>query len=157
MNPGIRRRRAPSLKKFFFKFQKHTKCLIIDYETCWRSVMMIYLFKFPLIIIFTKYPHPCKRRCGGLLVSQWLSVCRKVVFAQWLLFILTWNDDASYTHVLAMTQGEPLLIYGVQRTKSHSDYKLFTVSAPYFHPLSAYNDDTSHMCWLWPEDDLYWF
>ena len=42
-----------------------------------------------------------------------------------------------------------------QRSRSNSDLKLFTVYAQYVHLLLAYNDDTSHMCWLWPKDALY--
>ena len=49
--------------------------------------------------------------------------------------------------------------FGVKRLKDKVKYGLqalycFCTITPF--PL-AYNDDTSHMCWTWPEEDLYWF
>ena len=73
---------------------------------------MIYVYKFRLIYYYTQYPHTANDIVGCLLVSQWLYICGKVVSAQKLLFILTKNDDTSYMLLLAMTQGEPLLIWG---------------------------------------------
>ena len=66
-------KKSPFFDKVLFQFwslQKQTKCLIIDLEKCWRSVLMIYVFKFRLIYYYTQYPHPANDVVGCVLVSQ---------------------------------------------------------------------------------------
>ena len=47
-----------------WSLQKQTKCHIIDSETCWGSVLMIYVFKFRLLIIIPNTPTPATTLWG---------------------------------------------------------------------------------------------
>ena len=80
-----RSKKSPFFDKVLLQLwslQKQTKCLIFDSDTCWGSVLMIYVFKFRLIIILPNTPTPSNDVVGCLLVSQWLYICGKVVSAQ---------------------------------------------------------------------------
>ena len=59
--------------------------------------------------------------------------------------------------MLTLTRGGPLLILGQKVKCQIWTLNLFTVSAPQFHLLLAYNNDTSQMYWPRPEKDLYCF
>ena len=62
-----------------------------------------------------------------------------------------------FTYMLTLTRGGPLLIMGQKVKCQIWTLNLFTVSAPQFHLLLAYNNDTSQMYWPRPEKDLYCF
>ena len=130
-----RSKNSPSFDKVLLQLwnlQKQIKYLIIDKVTCWRSVLMIYVFKFRLIIIFPISPSPRGFTCFTMTVCLWKSgFCTITPFhfdLKWWCFIYTWVGHDPTRTVIDL--------WG-PKVKSNSDYKLFTVSAPYFHPLLA--------------------
>ena len=71
-----------------------------------------------------------------------------ITFSNTMMILHTWVDnDPRRTSI----------DFWVNRSRSHSDYKLCTVSTRKLHYLLTYNNDTSHMSWSWPKLDLYRF